>query len=127
MADEPEASITGARDALGLLVCSATEPGFPILHASRSFERLTGYTAVEVQGRSCSILQGPGSGAAEIAEMRRALRDGSECLVEILNYRKDGTPFLNEVLLAPMRDAGGHIERWVGVQRDVSDRRDHEA
>jgi diguanylate cyclase (GGDEF)-like protein/PAS domain S-box-containing protein len=126
MSDPAQPGTTSARDAIGLLVCTASEPGFPIVHASRSFEELTGYAAAEVLGRSCAMLQGPGSGAAEIAEMRRALRDGDECLVEILNYRKDGTPFWNEVLLAPMRDAEGHIERWVGVQRDVSDRRDHE-
>jgi diguanylate cyclase (GGDEF)-like protein/PAS domain S-box-containing protein len=117
----------GERPTVGLLQCSALEPGFPIVHASPSFELLTGYTEAEVIGRSCRILQGPETDPGAVAVMARTLRTGGECRVVVRNYRKDGSAFWNEVFLAPVTDADGRIVRYIGVQHDVTGRRESEA
>ena len=82
---------------------------------------MTGYTADEVLGRNCRFLQGRDTDPARVDELRRGDRASSRpATVELRNYRKDGTPFWNEVHISPVRDARGEVVRFVGVQVDVS-------
>ena len=99
------------------------QPDNPIIYASPGFERLTGYRAAEVVGRNCRFLQGAGSDPATVARVREAVRAARPCSVEVLNYKKDGTPFWNALSLSPVRDSGGMVTHFVGVQADVSERR----
>ncbi|MBA4062986.1 MAG: hybrid sensor histidine kinase/response regulator [Isosphaera sp.] len=107
----------------GLVITDHTRPDHPIIYASPGFERLTGYAGAEVLGRNCRFLQGPGTDPQALAAVREALRVGRPCDVELLNYRKDGTPFWNQLLLSPIRDAAGRLTHFVGVQTDVTGRR----
>ena len=87
------------------------------------FERLTGYSREEVLGRNCRFLQGAGTAAEAITNVRTAVNDARECTVEILNYRKDGTPFWNRLSITPVRDDSGEVTHFIGIQSDVSQRR----
>jgi len=107
----------------GVVIADATRPGFPILYVNPGFERLTGYAAGEVVGRPCSLLQGPDTDAAAVAEFRAALGAGRDARVTVLNYRRDGTPFWNEVHLSPVVDDAGALVQYIGVQSDVTQRR----
>jgi PAS domain S-box-containing protein len=109
--------------AQGILITDATQPDNPIIYASPGFERLTGYTAAEVVGRNCRFLQGTDSDRQAVARVREAVQDGEPCVVEVLNYRKDGTPFWNELSISPVRDEAGRLTHFVGVQADVTARR----
>jgi PAS domain S-box-containing protein len=113
--------------AQGIVIADARQPGAPVVYASSGFTRLTGYAEEEVIGRSCAFLQGPDSDPAAVAEMRAAVREGRGCAVELVNYRKDGTPFWNEVTISPVVDAHGTLTHFVGVQSDVTTRRGLEA
>ena len=93
----------------GVVVADATRAGCPLTYVSPGFEQLTGYTAAEVLGRPCSLLQGPDTDPRAIDVMRRAIAAEREAYVTILNYRADGTPFWNEVALAPQRDDSGRL------------------
>ncbi len=104
----------------GIVVADATEPGCPITYVSAGFEELTGYAAEEVIGRSCRLLQGPDTDPRAVDVLRRAIADGADARVTILNYRADGTPFWNELVLSPERDDEGRLVRYHGVQRDVT-------
>ncbi|MCW2982611.1 MAG: diguanylate cyclase [Conexibacter sp.] len=97
-------------------------PGLPISWVSPGFELLTGYGAAEVLGRSPKLLQGPDTDPRSISILTEAIAAGRDAYVTLLNYRADGTPFWNEVAIAPERDAAGAITRWLGTQRDVTDR-----
>jgi PAS domain S-box-containing protein len=92
----------------------------PIVYANRAFLQITGYTAREVLGRNCRFLQGPESRPEAVAELRRGEREQRSVTVEVLNYRKDGTPFWNRVHISPVRDGRGNVVRFVGVQVDVT-------
>ena len=105
----------------GILITDPNQPDNPIIYASPSFERLTGYAEHEVIGRNCRFLQGKDTNPETVAEVRRAVADGRPCAVEILNYRKDGTPFWNALSISPVRN--GHLTHFVGVQHDVTERR----
>jgi diguanylate cyclase (GGDEF)-like protein/PAS domain S-box-containing protein len=106
----------------GVVIADVTAPGLPVAYVNPAFERLTGWSAADIRGRSCNVLQGKDTDRATVHEMRLAIRAGRECRVTVLNYRKDGTPFWCEVHLAPVRDSQGHVVQYVGVQNDVTDR-----
>jgi two-component system, cell cycle sensor histidine kinase and response regulator CckA len=107
----------------GILITDANRPDNPIIYASTGFEKLTGYTAAEVIGRNCRFLQGKDTDQASVSHLREALREGGPCTVEILNYRKDGSPFWNALSVSPVLDDGGNVSHFVGVQSDVTERR----
>lgn len=110
----------------GVTIADAREPGRPLIYVNEGFERMTGYPAAEALGRNCRFLQGPGTDAVAVAEIRAALAECRECLVEILNYRKDGAPFWNRLSITPVRDASGEVTHFIGIQSDVTARRQAE-
>jgi len=92
----------------------------PIVFASQAFLRLTGYDAEEVIGQNCRFLQGPETERRHIAEVRNAIREERPCQVCLLNYRKNGDKFWNQLYLEPIVDDAGRVTRYVGVQADVT-------
>jgi diguanylate cyclase (GGDEF)-like protein/PAS domain S-box-containing protein len=96
--------------------------GWPVSYVNEAFELLTGWRAEEVVGRSLSILQGEETDPETVVEMAAALRAGEECWVTLRNYRRDGSPFWNEVFLTPVHDADGVARRYIGVLHDVTAR-----
>jgi PAS domain S-box-containing protein len=109
--------------AQGIIISDPSLPDNPVIYANEAFERLTGYSRCEVDGLNCRFLQGPGTDPSTVAELRAAIRERRECSVEILNYRKDGTPFWNALTIAPVQDASGRVTHFVGVQTDVTERK----
>ncbi len=99
----------------------------PIVYANQSFLDLTGYRRDEVLGRNCRFLQGPDTEPERVDELRRAVAAEEPVTVELRNHRRDGSPFVNEVHVSPVRDATGQVVRFVGVQVDVTGYRDVQA
>lgn len=110
----------------GVTIADARLADRPLIYVNKGFERVTGYPAAEVLGRNCRFLQGPDTDPSAIAEVREAVAEGRECVVEILNYRRDGTPFWNRLSITPIRDERGELTHFVGIQSDVSARRQAE-
>ena len=100
----------------------ARAPDQPLTWVNPAFTAMTGYSLSEVVGRNCRFLQGPDSDPRAVAALRQATRDGRDVTVTLLNHRKDGTAFWNEVVISPVRDATGVLTHLVGVQTDVSER-----
>jgi len=96
-------------------------------YVNTAFEMLTGFRSDEVIGRSCALLQGPDTCEVSVAAMREALDVGRPFKGELLNYRKDGKPFWNELTVVPVYDLDGLLIQFIGTQRDVSARRDEHA
>lgn len=107
----------------GITIADARLPDRPLIYANEGFERMTGYRPAEVMGRNCRFLQGPGTDAAAVAEIRSALADCRSCVVEILNYRKNGAAFWNRLSITPVRNASGEVTHFIGIQSDVTARR----
>nr|AHZ63928.1 phototropin [Bolbocoleon piliferum] len=95
-------------------------PDCPIVFASDAFLEMTGFSRFEVLGRNCRFLQGKHTDAHAIDEIRAAVKEGSECTVRLLNYKKDGTPFWNMLSVAPMMDVDGTVCFFIGVQVNVT-------
>jgi PAS domain S-box-containing protein len=107
----------------GILISDPRQPDNPIVHVNSAFLGITGYGIEDVLGRNCRFLQGPGTDPVAVREMRDAVESGGGFSGEILNYRRDGEPFWNQVSFSPLRDLEGRITHYVGVQRDVTERR----
>jgi PAS domain S-box-containing protein len=107
----------------GVTIADARQPDRPLIYVNQGFERMTGYPVADVLGRNCRFLQGPETDPAAVAEIRTALAARRECLVETLNYRKDGTTFWNRLSITPLRDAAGEVTHFIGIQSDVTIRR----
>ena len=103
------------------------EPGPCIRYANPAFTRVTGYTMEEVLGKSPRLLQGPLSGTEGPALIRAALKAWKPIVVELLNYKKDGSTFWVELSIAPVCDDTGWYTHWISVQRDVTERKALEA
>ena len=112
-----------AATAEGITISDARLPDNPLIYANSGFERLTGYSVESIIGKNCRFLQGRGTDPAAAEEIRRALREQRECVVEILNYRQDGTPFWNRLSITPVRDADQKVTHFIGMQSDVTARK----
>jgi diguanylate cyclase (GGDEF)-like protein/PAS domain S-box-containing protein len=95
---------------------------FRILFASPAVEAATGWSPAELMGRSPKIFQGPRTCPEAVARIREAIRTWSAIEIELLNYRKDGTPFRVELSIAPVADRTGWFTHWIALQRDVTRR-----
>jgi PAS domain S-box-containing protein len=107
----------------GLVIADALAPDNPIIYANKAVEEITLYPTQEILGRNCRFLQGPGSNPRTIAEIREAVVAGKPVSVEILNYRRNGEPFWNQLVITPIRDEAGRLTHFVGLQTDISERK----
>ena len=103
------------------------EPGPRILYANQAYLKMSGYTLEEVLGQTPRIMQGPDTDPSSRDKIRRALKRWKPVVVEMLNYRKDGTQFWVELSIVPVADERGWYTHWVSLQRDVTARKEAEA
>ncbi|MFT4923848.1 MAG: PAS domain S-box-containing protein, partial [Haloarculaceae archaeon] len=107
---------------IGIVITDPSQPDNPIIYANEGFTRLTGYTKSEVLGENCRFLQGEDTDPETVATMREAIDQDRPTSVEVLNYRKDGTPFWSQVEIMPVRDDEGEVTNYLGFQRGVTER-----
>lgn len=109
-----------------MVVSDPNLPGHPIVWVNDAFLELTGYARAELIGRNCRLLQGPETDRAAVADISAALAAGRPIATELLNYRKDGSPFWNGMTISPIRDAGGAILYFFAAQADMTQKHDLE-
>ena len=101
------------------IITDPSLPDNPIMFASPGFLALSKYSLEEVIGRNCRFMQGPHTDTNEVEKLRKGINDGVDTSVVLLNYKKDGTAFYNQIFVAGLRDATGKIINYVGVQSEV--------
>ena len=112
-----------ASAAEGITIADALAHDRPLIYVNEGFTRLTGYTAEETVGSNCRFLQGPDTDRETVRLLRESILAEEHCEVELLNYRKDGTPFWNRLSITPIRDDRGRTTHFIGVQSDITQRR----
>lgn len=111
----------------GMLMVDALAPDMPIVFTNPAFLAITGYAREEVMGRNCRLLQGPDTDPAVVAEIRAGIREQRDVSVTLLNYRKDGMPFWNYLVISPVFDDNDVCTHFIGIQQDVTAQKDQEA
>lgn len=121
--DDPDFSFIKALQTAqqNFVVTDPSLPDNPIVYASQGFLNLTGYSLDQILGRNCRFLQGPETDPKAVEHIRKAIEQGNDMSVCLLNYRVDGTTFWNQFFIAALRDASGTVTNFVGVQCKVSD------
>lgn len=110
----------------GITIADAQQDDLPLIYVNDAFEEITGYSVAECLGENCRFLQGEGTDEETVATVREGLESESPVSVEILNYRKDGTPFWNRLDIVPVRDQDGTVTHFLGLQQDVTGRIERE-
>lgn len=96
-------------------------PDNPIVAVNTAFVELTGYSESEIIGRNCRFLSGSGTEPWLTELIQEGVRGHRPVLVEILNYKRDGTPFRNAVLVAPIYGKRDELLYFLGSQVEVDD------
>lgn len=91
----------------------------PIIMCNNAFLELTGYDEIEIIGRNCRFLSGKDTKSEHTKLIVNAVRNHQPVLVEILNYKKDGTPFQNALMIAPIFDDNGELAYFLGSQMEL--------
>jgi PAS domain S-box-containing protein len=127
-AGDAEATMAALRDRaviatdLAFTISDPRKADNPLVWVNPAFTRSTGWRADEVIGQNCRFLQGDATDPAAIEAIRQAIRQARPLTVTLLNYRKDGTAFWNQLSISPVMDGAGELVSFVGIQIDVTER-----
>ncbi|WP_236610244.1 PAS domain-containing protein [Planococcus halocryophilus] len=111
-----EAMLDGSK--VGTIVTDPSQPDNPIIYTNKTFIDMTGYSQEEIIGRNCRFLQGAGTANEDIEKMRTAIAAEEKVVLTIQNYRKDGSPFWNRLVIDPVRIEGDLY--FIGTQTDIT-------
>ncbi|MEY4722432.1 MAG: hypothetical protein RIQ46_2157 [Pseudomonadota bacterium] len=115
----PETLIENSK--VAAVVSDPKRPDNPIVACNEAFMKLTGYSREEIVGRNCRFLRGDRTEPEQTAMLREAVAARRPAMVELINYRKDGTPFRNAVMIAPLFDEDGEVSYFLGSQIAIDD------
>ncbi|AGE27352.1 MULTISPECIES: PAS domain-containing protein [Pseudomonas] len=104
----------------GIVVAEREGRETPVIYVNPAFERLTGYTLDEILYQDCRFLQTGDRDQPGLTVVRKAMQEGTSCREVLRNYRKDGTPFWNELSLSTLYNEADKLTYFIGVQKDVT-------
>ncbi len=113
-------AVASANDAVMITNAQLDAPGPRIVFVNAAFERMTGWSAAELTTLTPRILQGPETDRDTLQRLSANLRAGETFQGSTVNYRRDGSPFINEWSISPVNDDDGVPRYFVAVQRDVT-------
>lgn len=109
-----------------ITIADALQPDMPIIYVNKGFEKFSGYTREEVIGRNCRFLQQTslsklgGSVQDSVQVIRDAIAANAPCMVDLMNYKKDGSRLFNRLSLRPTFDMSGNLRYYIGIQTDIT-------
>jgi PAS domain S-box-containing protein len=110
---------TSMAESFNSILITEAGPGYPIVYANAAFSELTGYAPGEVMGKSPSMLQGPNTDQAVLERLNSDISEGRLFHGQAINYRKDGSEFMMEWKIAPIRNEKDEVTHYLAIQRDV--------
>lgn len=110
----------------GMILVDARQPDMPIIYVNEAFQQITGYSLADVRGKNCRFLHRDDRDQPALEVLRQALKKRLSCNVTLRNYRKDGEMFWNELRVSPVYDQDGTITHYIGIQNDISRRKEME-
>lgn len=106
---------------VGILVTDPDLPDNEIIYVSKGFASMTGYLIEETLNTNCRFLQGKDTDPDAIRLLREAISEKRSITIEILNYKKNGQPFWNELTIDPVYLEKEDKHYFVGIQKDITD------
>lgn len=118
-----ERSIQHDYDGILITELELEKPGPKIVYVNQGFCDMTGYSREEVLGKTPRMLQGPKTDRETLDRLKSNLKEGKSFFGHAVNYRKDGSEFVNQWDIHPLIDENGYITHWVSYQHDVTERK----
>ena len=118
-----ESAIRNDYDSILITDLEMESPGPRIVYVNPGFTRMTGYSKEEVIGKTPRILQGPKTDRETLERLKKSLAEGKSFFGQTINYRKDGSEFVNQWDIHPLEDENGNITHWVSYQHDITERK----
>ena len=100
------------------VVCSA-EAGNKVMYVSDAFEEHTGYAPRDAMGKNLAFLQGPETEPEAVAQFHKLIKNEEAGMIRITNYRADGTKFLHECEMRPVRNDAERVTHFIAIQRPL--------
>ena len=121
---EPDEVIGAALEAvpLAMVLTDPNQDDNPISYVNQAFEGITLYSRSFAVGRNCRFLQGEQTDPKDVTRLREGIEAREDVAIDILNYKADGTPFMNRLLVSPIRDESGTVIAHLGVQRELGEK-----
>jgi PAS domain S-box-containing protein/diguanylate cyclase (GGDEF)-like protein len=107
----------------GLVLTDAKKRDLPIIYVNETFVQMTGYAKEEIIGKNCRFLQGEHTHASNRRKIKEAIEKEESIQIEIVNYRKNGERFWNELKISPIKDSNGEVTYFVGIQNDITEKK----
>lgn len=119
-----EHAIRNDYDSIVITELNLEKPGPRIVYVNEEFTRMTGYSKEEIVGKTPRILQGPKTDRAMLKRLKQRLEEGQAFFGHTINYRKDGSEFINQWDVHPLINNQGEVTHWVSYQRDISEKKE---
>jgi PAS domain S-box-containing protein len=105
-------------------IADMSDPSHKLIYVNKRFTELTGYELSEVNNKNCSFLQGRLTDPQKIEFMRKAFKENFACCVDLVNYKKNGEPFWNRLVLVPLTI--NEKQYYMGLQNDITFKKNRE-
>lgn len=122
-----ERAIENDYDSILITELNLEEPGPKVVYVNEGFTKISGYSRDEIIGKTPRILQGPKTDRDTLDRLKERLRSGRPFFGQAVNYRKDGTEFINQWDIHPLTNEEGNVTHWVSYQHDITERKRAEA
>ena len=114
-------AVERSNDVIMIAEAEPADAGGPrVVYVNPAFERMTGYAATEVLGRTPRMLLGPNTDEATLDRIYESLRGLKAVREEVVEYRKDGSELIADVSIVPVADEQGRYTHWFSIHRDIS-------
>lgn len=119
-----ERSLEASENAV--IITDARLPGYPVIYVNPAFIRMTGFSGEEVRNQTLDIMIGNDTAPDDIEAVKSAVFAEKSATMTIRSYRKDGTPFWNQLFISPVRDDTDSVTHFIAVMNDISEKREHD-
>ena len=116
-----ESVITNTSDAVMITDVNYTkDDDHKIVYINEAFIKMTGYNREEVIGKNPNFFQGPKTNRNELRRLKKSIKKWEPCEIEIINYKKNGEEFWNNIAVSPVSDSSGNYTHWIAIERDIT-------
>ena len=116
-----ETVITQTKDAVVITDTDISMERLPnIIFVNPAFQKMTGYNAEEVIGKSPVLFMGPKSDLTELQKLEHSIQNVTECMVETISYKKSGEEYWVLFSMIPVHNKDGEHTHWISIQRDIT-------